>query len=284
MLISLGNHGQFGNAYLSSAHLIAHALRHGFPIRLYNMSAYGHQMAASSPIADVELVSRPLRQRIGIQGACLAHRMTKVDVIHLGQWWFVKDGGRPGTRLAELASTGRVYQVGWKFRDRDALRIEIATVRRVLRLREQLEMQASAEFQKLKADSMLVIGVHVRQGDYRSHWGGKYFFDQSVYRELASQAVRASGLDPRAVIVLAFSNEPLDWPSSLAEARVETPRGSWWEDFLCLSMCDLIIGPPSTFSGAASLAGDVPWFQIKDKGTPFDPSMARPYLETGIQA
>jgi hypothetical protein len=80
-----------------------------------------------------------------------------------------------------------------------------------------------------------------------------------------------------------FSNEKLGWLSTLARARVLTASGSWWKDFLCLSLSDLIIGPPSTFSGTASLLGNVPWFQIKDKNSVFDPARALPCLESGIQ-
>jgi hypothetical protein len=78
-------------------------------------------------------------------------------------------------------------------------------------------------------------------------------------------------------------NEALNWPTKLNGTSLTTPAGTWWEDFLCLSMCDLIIGPPSTFSGAASFAGDVKWYQIKDKESPFDIMQAHTALESGIQ-
>jgi hypothetical protein len=87
----------------------------------------------------------------------------------------------------------------------------------------------------------------------------------------------------RDVVIVGFSNEKLDWNPSLDGSRVSTPVGEWWEDFLALSMCDLIIGPPSTFSAAASLAGNVLWYQIKDRSARYDPAMARTYLDSGVR-
>jgi hypothetical protein len=40
MLITSGTKGQFVNAYLASAYYLAHALEHGYRLRLYNLSPY----------------------------------------------------------------------------------------------------------------------------------------------------------------------------------------------------------------------------------------------------
>lgn len=39
----------------------------------------------------------------------------------------------------------------------------------------------------------------------------------------------------------------------------------WYEDHSLMSMCDYLIGPPSTFTSWSSFIGNVPTYHIKDK-------------------
>jgi hypothetical protein len=129
----------------------------------------------------------------------------------------------------------------------------------------------------------LVIGVHVRRGDYKTYRGGQYYFKDDTYLRIALEALQSSHMHSRDIVIVGFSNEKLDWNPSLDGCRVSTPIGEWWEDFIALSTCDLIIGPPSTFSAAASLAGNVLWYQIKDRNSRYDPAMAGTYLDSGVR-
>ena len=283
MVISFGNNGQFGNAYLASAYLAAHAIEYGYPIHILNLAPYAHSLAMDSPVRGVRLGSSTLLRRIGVHASWVLGKAGAEMNSGIGRIRFVRDNGGGSAQIAEQGRNGSVFHFGWKFRDRDAHRKHIGTVRSLLRLRDGLVGSGSAKFFAMREDAKQVIAIHVRQGDYRNHRGGRYFFPHSHYQELAAAAVRSVGVPAREIRIMAFSNEPLDWPKTLGGAQVVTPAGTWWEDFICLSMSDLIIGPPSTFSGSASLQGDVPWFQIKDNDSPFDPTMARPYLESGIR-
>jgi hypothetical protein len=283
MVISFGNNGQFGNSYLASAFLAAHALENCYPIYILNLAPYARSLAMETPVPEVRLGSSVLLHRIGVNTAWVLSKAGASANIGMGRIRLVRGNGGNLERLAEQGRKGCVFHFGWDLRDRDALRMHVDTVRAILRPRSELISQAAAKFAAMKGDSIRVIGVHIRQGDYRTYRGGQYFFTQSRYQELTASAVRASDVPAGKTIIIAVSNEPLAWPALVGGARVESPSGTWMEDFLLLSMCDLIIGPPSTFSGSASFLGDVPWFQIKDKDAPFDPALARPALESGIR-
>jgi|688.fasta_scaffold139849_3 hypothetical protein len=287
MLITSGTKGQFGNAYLSSAYHLAHALEHGYRLRLYNLGPYRDHLVGADGFPRI-LIGGNTGNLAGIAVGRAYRFITRRKITRLGPLAILNDQG--GTypltpaELATVASSGITISGGWKFRDRPTLQKQIVTIRSILAFRSQYLDAARAKIREIRGNACHIIAIHIRMGDYRDFMGGQYFFSPEDYQRIATQAVENSGHDPSDVVVMPFSNEKLDWPATLAGARVLTAGGSWWEDFLCLSLSDLIIGPPSTFSGSASLLGDVPWFQIKDKDAPFDLRTAKTYLESGIRS
>ncbi|MBP5722772.1 MAG: hypothetical protein J6X18_04245 [Bacteroidales bacterium] len=63
-------------------------------------------------------------------------------------------------------------------------------------------------------------------------------------------------------VFLMFSNEDLN--DSFDSFNVIYSKEQWYVDQYIMSLCDYIIGPPSSFSGWASYMGDVPLYQIRD--------------------
>lgn len=283
MLISFGNNGQFGNACLASAHLAAHSIEHGYRIHILNLAAHAWFFARDGVVPSVRIGSARMVQRLGVNTAAFLSRLGTGNHCSFGPVSWVRDAGISTEDTAMKAGRGLVFQTGWGLQDRSLLRKHAPVVRSILMPAAAYRERATARFQSLTGEFGHVIGVHVRQKDYKHYREGIYYFSQSVYQDLAAQAVRMAPTPPSQTRILVFSDEALDWPDELAGARVHQAGGSWWEDFLCMTMCDLIIGPPSTFSGSASLLGDVPWFQIKDKEAPFDKALALPYLESGIR-
>ena len=286
MLITSGTRGQFGNAYLSSAYVVAHALEYQYKLRLNNLGK--HHIYLIGPAANQRIhLGGEKGNMIGIAAGRCYRRLTRRKITRIGPLTILSDqgGAYPLTsaQLGRIAKSGVVFNSGWKFRDRDILRKQIAGVRGIFSFKKEFTTVAEEKIRRIRQHSSHLIAVHIRMGDYMNYIGGKYFFSSAIYQRIAAEAVTASGHDPAQVVILPFSNERLDWPDELAGARVHQAGGSWWEDFLCMTMCDLIIGPPSTFSGSASLLGDVPWFQIKNKEAAFDVGKALPYLESGIR-
>jgi len=100
--------------------------------------------------------------------------------------------------------------------------------------------------------SNLVIGVHLRRGDYASFADGIYFFPFELYRKLMLRLMDIYGSTQ--VQFAIFSNERVP-NAMLAGLPAISMRGSTMEDLYCLAKCDLIVGPPSTFSEWASFYG-----------------------------
>jgi len=257
MLISFGNAGQFGNLYLASAHRIAHALANDYALRLYDLGQYRSFFVQDDPSNAIQL-GGGLPQKIALATSQVIRRITKKGSFQMPALSIRLD--RAGERhiaaaeIAQLAKERLLIHQGWSFRDRDSLISHLNEVRRILDFKHDYKKAAKARLDRIRGDADTVIGVHVRRGDYARFCDGRYFFDDTVYLRVVAEAIIANGFDPARTVVVGFSNEKLQWPEMCGGARVVTDPGSWWEDFLCLSMCDLIIGPPSTFSGAASPA------------------------------
>lgn len=147
------------------------------------------------------------------------------------------------------------FAQGWLFRsdvlvDRhaDAIRAHFRLIPRHAEAVERLGRE-------LRRDSDVVVGIHIRGGDYATFHNGKYFYTLEQYLD-AMRAI-AQQIPHLRVVFLVCSNTPLcaaDFPG----LRVIFGPGPMVEDMYGLAVTDLIVGPPSTFSGWAAFYGNVP--------------------------
>jgi hypothetical protein len=114
--------------------------------------------------------------------------------------------------------------------------------------------------QKRKSD--LIIGVHIRRGDYRTFANGAYFFDNTTYINYMRQIV--SLFERKTIIFVIASNENIEM-SDFAHFSVVKSTGHLIEDMYILSKCNYIIGPPSTYSAWASFYGQKPLYHIQER-------------------
>jgi len=109
---------------------------------------------------------------------------------------------------------------------------------------------------KMKAQSDIVVGVHIRRGDYASWHNGKYLFSFSQYRAFMERVI---DLYPdKRVSFFVCSNEKINLFNfnNLSVFLLENTTAI--EDLYMLSICDQIMGPISTFSRWASFIGEKP--------------------------
>ena len=111
----------------------------------------------------------------------------------------------------------------------------------------------------------LVVGVHIRRGDYHRFKDGRFFYPYARYRE--EMASTQAALAPAHVSFLVCSDEPVP-ATAFAGLDVQSGPGSEIEDLYALAHCDRIVGPPSTFNRWASYWGDVPLYVIGEQPRP----------------
>ena len=93
----------------------------------------------------------------------------------------------------------------------------------------------------------IVVGVHIRRGDYKEWLGGVHYYEDEVFVQ-AMNKTKKIFFDKKILFVL-FSNEHLNFP---LDDEIIISNNEWFIDHHIMSLCDYLIGPPSTFTMWAS--------------------------------
>ena len=108
---------------------------------------------------------------------------------------------------------------------------------------------------KIKSQTDVLVGVHLRQTDYKEFVGGRFFYSLEQY--LMKMLEIRDLYHPRKCSFLICSD--VQWEGNLKRGLAYfSGPGTLVGDLMALSKCDLILGPPSTFSGWAAWYGKVP--------------------------
>ncbi len=148
-----------------------------------------------------------------------------------------------------------VFTNGWQFRDHQNLLKHRDTIRRIFTPQPEVVAATASHRQSLKAaGNNVLVGVHIRRGDYANWQGGIYCFADEVYRARMAEVAQALQAQGRKVTFVLCSNETLNL-AAFAPLRVEAGPGEAIQDLYMLAACDLILGPPSTYSLWAAYHG-----------------------------
>lgn len=163
------------------------------------------------------------------------------------------------------ALTKTVITEGWLFRDYNSFNKYENELRRYFTPVKKYRDEVETILKGIRANADVVIGVHIRRGDYARFGDGQWFFDDAVYAEKMMQAYKKYTAEGKNCAFLVCSNETIDAANYPAELKIHTGERHFITDLYCLAACDGIIGPPSTFSIWASFYGKIPLAQIFKK-------------------
>ncbi len=130
------------------------------------------------------------------------------------------------------------------------------------------------------AEYPVKIGMHIRRGDYARWQGGRYLFSDKQYIDIIKQIAHLQS-QPMAIYIC--GNDPqLDkeaFRNALKSEKVAIffPDGNPGQDLCLLSHCDLLVGPPSTFTLTAALYHDTPLYWMKDPNHKIAPEDFKPF-------
>jgi hypothetical protein len=163
--------------------------------------------------------------------------------------------------VADLQRRRLVLLKGWLFRNRSAVKRHAALIRDFFRPIPTARMEANRIVDTARKEGDLLVGVHVRHRDYRDFMDGKYFYSFATYANLMRSL--AAMVTPRRAAFLVCSDETQD-RSVVGDLPVTLSTLGPVQDLWALSRCDLLIGPPSTFSAWAAFLGRTPLWQVED--------------------
>jgi hypothetical protein len=161
-----------------------------------------------------------------------------------------------GPEFAALVKRNRPLLVdGWLFLNDELLQQHAAAVREHFRIHDHRQRRVDQHMSAVRRQGDVVVGVHIRHGDYATYLNGKYFYETSQYAAAMKRV--AEKFAPRRVTFLLCSNGKFE-PAAFAGLHVVHGPGDVIEDLYSLAQTDLLMGPPSTFTRWAALYGNVP--------------------------
>ncbi len=271
--------GRLGNRLFQSAYFMANALAHGYQLLNPALGEYAafFEGSAKDPFCgfpetkaqmDPEVAAQcreilePLSGLTGIlalRGKTLDIRRTldSVDGIY----------DLNGLEFTSLLQEARFLAVkGWKFRDDANLVRHHEVIARYFQPIASFRKPVEEMLSEARALGDEVIGVHIRQGDYREWKGGVHYFETEQY---ALWMRECALLNPsKKVVFIICASNPVD-SSCFRGLKVVMGHGSVIGDLYALSLCDRIMGPPSTFSTWASFHGRRPLCMLQNHDQSF---------------
>jgi hypothetical protein len=169
--------------------------------------------------------------------------------------------------LRDVTSRRLTTCSGWKIAAWRLVAEQQGELREYFRPRPHWTKVAGEFISGLRTRYDLVVGMQIRQSDYRTWNQGRFYFSTSQYVTWVRQLLDLH-VGRRIVIVVA-SEERQDpglfagLPVCFATGAVNA-GGHWFESWAELSRCDLVLSPPSTFSTTAAWLGNVPLWPLWD--------------------
>jgi hypothetical protein len=265
--------GRLGNRLLLFSHFIGAAIEHDLLIINPAFGLYAHHFPAT---AHDPLCRFPRARRLPVPpyarqalfsatraGAEHLHRLQlsgrDVGLIRLDRREYLDLNGE--SFLGVLARHRIVVVQDWHFRNTENVVRHGDAIRSFLTPAELTLERARAPLHQAREAGQLVVGVHVRRTDYRDAFGGRLYYSHAQYRRIMSHL--EAELGEHEVKFFVCSDEPVP-QEAFSGLDVVSGGSHAIVDLFGLAACDLLIGPPSTFSRWASFYGDVPLYVISD--------------------
>ncbi|NDC62584.1 MAG: hypothetical protein EBZ59_01030 [Planctomycetia bacterium] len=273
--------GQTCNQLFQIGHWIPAALRAGVPLYFPGFSPYSAWFRGTDrqrcpcfprnapPLGPAESMLSSLCARAArVQGRLVEPLFTLAGMLPGVVTYSCDERGAggvtaPSAVLAEprVAAGRSLWARGWHCRDEPGMREHAAAIREFFTPVAEVQRRVDACIQPLRREGALLVGVHLRRGDYR-HWsGGRYLYDDDTICRLMHQTREA--LPGRTVRFLMVSNQAID-RHGYRGLDIGLGPGDPPGDLYALASCDYLLGPPSTFTMWASFFGTVPLYCIDD--------------------
>ena len=138
-------------------------------------------------------------------------------------------------------------------------------LQQLFRPHKDITDKAETMINRIRENAEIVIGIHIRHGDYKTWRDGRYYYSLEEFHFFMKELKKL--YSDRRVAFFISSNEPfsLELFTDCNCFRFSNESSSDILDLWTLSLCDKILGPWSTYSRWASFIGDVPLCFIKER-------------------
>jgi len=164
-------------------------------------------------------------------------------------------------------STAILFVMGWQFEDKKNIKGKHGNVIRDYFQplnKHQKNIDLLIEGARKNAD--VLVGVHIRHGDYKTFRDGKYFYDLSIYENIMKNVMNNFTGKKIKFLICSNAAQPIE---NFHGLDICLGTGHPVEDMYTFSKCDYILGPPSTYTMWASFYGNVPLYMIENPKASF---------------
>ena len=157
---------------------------------------------------------------------------------------------------------------GWQTRtDTRYLAQTLPELKRIFRPKDEIMNKAERLIGEMKQKSDIVVGVHIRRGDYATWNDGRFFYELEEYHQFMLRIKQLYKNKKVSFFISSNEDFSLDIFTDCECRRFGKEPSGAILDLYTLSLCDRIIGPFSTYSRWASFIGEVPlcFLETKDQ-------------------
>jgi len=274
MIIIADKFGQLGNRLLVFAHFIACAIEHKFEVMNPSFGGYSEYFKTTTEdffcrypqTKSLLKGGRTLRSLFYRFVALSTRTIIKAKIKCRFLDTITLD---PGSSLhlsdktfLDLARRTRILIVrGWEFRDQANFEKHADAIREFFTPVEPLQRNIGALMREATKDCDVIVGVHIRHGDYRVYADGKYFYNTDQYANIMEKVENL--FSGNKVGFLICSDEKQD-EAKFSKFRFNFGNGHIVGDMYSFAQCNYLIGAPSTYTMWASFYGGVPLYMIED--------------------
>ena len=256
----MGKYGRLGNQLWTHANVLAFCLEQkvGYYSAVFPSDARftgSENLSSTKRLKNVCIGQSKARTLLlrGMYKAAL--RIRRWPIVHLGERNCL-NLDKCAEQLRRVASERTTFLTGLYFSAPESMSRHRSDLRTYFSPARNIQDEVDAILWRARDGADLLIGVHMRRGDYRTYCDGIMYYTPAEYADVMRSLVRTVG-DGRKVRFLICSDESVD-PGDFKGLDVVVSAASPLADMYSLAGCDLIFGPNSTFSHWASFYGDVP--------------------------
>jgi len=275
MIIISDKYGQLGNQLFLFGHFIAVASEHRFVVANPAFEEYAQYFQATSDDLFCRYPHKTSHIRPTKMRRKLCYSTAKYSTILISK---LKLGNR--TFRAVVLETEKKYLLdspeflnllkratalfirGGLFRDPSNFEKHGDKIRAFFRPLRVIEDDVVSLVKKAREKCELLVGVHIRHGDYKDWRAGRYFYDTPTYVKLMHEV--STLLEGKKVGFLVCSDVVHD-RGAFESLNYRFGNNHLIEDMYAFAQCDYLIGPPSTYTMWASFYGKVPLFVIDER-------------------
>ncbi len=257
-LVFCRENAQLGNRLVVYAHLLAATLEHGWELVNPTFEPYADLFVGTK--------SRPHGKsmwavRIAWQAGKLVAPISCGRVMRARARGVIEVDLQAALLTAEAGHARWLLLQGYRIRCPQWATRQASALRAFFTPIESHRLAAEARLAEVRARGEVVVGIHVRQGDYATHLNGLYYYSIAQYAQFMRRMQTL--LAPRSVVFLVCTHVPIP-EATLAEFAWAPGPGSAAADLHALAGCDYILGPPSSFSSWAAFHGATSLMRVSD--------------------